>query len=73
MDINLQMSCGQSVPVNMPVWASTGPMLQHRPSTGPVLAHYGMFMGLPDNQQVIIVTVHTVSATSIGVLALIIE
>ena len=34
-------------PVNMPVWASTGPVLvqwwQHRPSTGPILAHYGMF------------------------------
>ena len=36
-------------PVNMPVWPSTGPFLvrcwQHRPSTGPVLAHYGMCMG----------------------------
>ena len=36
-------------PVNMPVCASTGPVLgrccQHRTSTVPVLAHYGMFMG----------------------------
>ena len=35
--------------VNMPLVASTGPALvrcwQHRPSTGPVLAHNGMFMG----------------------------
>ena len=33
----------------MPLVASTGPVLvrcwQHRPSTGPVLAHNGMFMG----------------------------
>ena len=37
------------IPVNMPLVASTGPVLvrcwQHRPSTGPVLAHSGMFMG----------------------------
>ena len=36
-------------PVNMPLIASTGPVLvrcwQHLPSTGPVLAHNGMFMG----------------------------
>ena len=36
-------------PVNMPLVASTGPVLgqcwQHRPSTLPVLAHNGMFMG----------------------------
>ena len=36
-------------PVNMPLVASTGPVLvrccQHRPSTGPVLAHNGMLMG----------------------------
>ena len=36
--------------VNMPLVASTGPVLvrlwQHRPGTGPVLAHNGMFMGL---------------------------
>ena len=34
-------------PVKMPVGASTGPLLgrcwQHRPTTGPVLAHTGMF------------------------------
>ena len=38
------------IPVNMPLVASTGPVLvrcwQHRPSTGPVLAHNGMFMGM---------------------------
>ena len=37
------------IPVNMPLFASTGPVLvrcwQHRPNTGPVLAHNGMFMG----------------------------
>ena len=36
-------------PVNMPLVASTGPVLvrcwQRRTSTGPVLAHNGMFMG----------------------------
>ena len=36
-------------PVNMPLVASTGPVLvrccQHRPSTGPVLAHNCMFIG----------------------------
>ena len=35
--------------LNMPLVASTGPVLvrccQHRSSTGPVLAHNGMFMG----------------------------
>ena len=39
-----------SFPVDMPVCASTGLVLgrcwQHRTSTGPVLAHNGMFMGL---------------------------
>ena len=39
-----------SFPVNMPLVASTGPLLvrcwQHRTSTGPVLATNGMFMGL---------------------------
>ena len=38
-----------SNPVNMPAWTSTGPVLvrcwQHWPSTGPELAHYGMFRG----------------------------
>ena len=38
-------------PVNMTLVASTGPVLvrcwQDRPSTGPVLAHNGMFMGQP--------------------------
>jgi len=38
------------IPVNMPIVASTGPVLvrcwQHRPSIGPVLAHNGMFMGM---------------------------
>ena len=37
-------------PLNMPLVASTGPVLvrcwQHRPSTGPILAHNGMSMGL---------------------------
>ena len=37
-------------PVKMPLVASTGPVLvrccQHRPSTGPVLAHTGMFTGV---------------------------
>jgi len=37
-------------PVNMPLCASTGPVLarccQHRTSTGPVLATNGMFIGL---------------------------
>ena len=45
-------------PINMPVSASTGPVLvlccQHRPSIGPVLAHNGMFMAkcpaIPTNQ-----------------------
>jgi len=36
-------------PVNMPLCASTGPVLarcwQHRTSTGPVLATNGMFIG----------------------------
>ena len=36
-------------PINMPLCASTGPVLcqccQHRTSTGPVLAHNGMFIG----------------------------
>ena len=39
-----------SYPVNMPLVASTGPVpvifWQHWPSTGPVLAHNGMFMGI---------------------------
>ena len=38
-------------PVNMPLRAGTGPVLvrccQHWPSTGPVLVHNGMFMGVP--------------------------
>ena len=37
-----------NIPINMPLCASTGPVLvqccQHRPSTGPVLAHNGVFM-----------------------------
>jgi len=36
-------------PVNLPLVASTGPVLvrcwQHRPSIGPVLAHTSMFTG----------------------------
>ena len=39
-----------SFPINMPLCASTGPVLgrwwQHRTSTGRVLAHNGMFMGI---------------------------
>ena len=50
---NLKKSVKESLiiedPVNMPLVASTGPILdrccQHRPSTGPVLAYTGMFMG----------------------------
>ena len=38
------------IPVNMPLCASTGPVLvrccRHRPSTGPVLATNGMFTGM---------------------------
>ena len=38
------------IPINMPLCASTGPVLdrcwQHRTSTCPVMAHYGMFMGM---------------------------
>ena len=45
--------------VNMPFSASTGPVLvrcwqhrQHRPSTGPVLAHTGLFTGhIPDEME----------------------
>jgi len=40
-----------NIPVNRPERASTGPVLgrcyQHRTSNGPVLAHYGMFLGMP--------------------------
>ena len=48
------MQCKQTaIPVNMPLVASTGPVLvlcwQHLPSTSPVLAHNGMFMGLARN------------------------
>ena len=42
-------SQGLQSPVNMPIGASTGPVLvrrwQHRPSTGPVLARNGIFTG----------------------------
>ena len=57
--------CAQN-PVNMPVGASTRPVLvrcwQHRPSTGPVLAHNGaMFMGnvlvsrLPTDRSIVLI------------------
>jgi len=46
--------------VNMPVWASTGLVLvrcwQHWPSTGPVLAHYGMFLGYSIPQTIRVIT-----------------
>jgi len=51
------------IPLNMPVWTSTRPVLvrcwQHRPCTGLVLAHYGMFMGISMSS-----TVNSVSLSS---------
>ena len=45
------------VPINMPFRASTGHVLgrcwQHRHSTGPVLAHNGMFTGVAPRMNVL--------------------
>ena len=48
-DLSLIPCLFRIIPINMPVWASTGPVLVRcplRPSTGPVLAHNDMFTGI---------------------------